>query len=361
MADQLKEMFNQKYFEKLSDEFSKAYKPFDKKKFLKEVTLNLEERSLNERMRYASLQLNNFLPTSFSASIDILKEVIPNMPRGYTSLLFPDYVGVFGLNDFDTSLKALHYFTKFGSSEFAIREFYRKDFDKTLKQMYKWSEDENHHVRRLSSEGSRPRLPWSFKLDEVIKNPKLTLPILETLKGDEEIYVQKSVANHLNDISKEHPKLVLDTISKWKGISKQTDWVIKHGSRTLLKAGDEKVLKLFGTGNSKDIAITDFQLNKNKIKFGDSVSFNFNIKNSSKKRIALRIEFAIYFLKSNGTYTKKVFKISEKEIEGYGLININKSYSLKPITTRVYYSGEHKIAAIVNGKESEALSFDLKI
>lgn len=359
MAEQLKEMFNEKFFEKLSSELSKVHKKFNKNKFLIEVSHNLSERSLNERMRYTSLQLHRFLPEHFEHTIDIMKEVIPNMPRGYTNLLFPDYVGVFGLEYHKTSLEALHYFTKYGSSEFAIREFFKKDFQKTIKQVYKWSEDESHHVRRLASEGSRPRLPWSFKLDEVISNPKHTLPILENLKEDKEVYVQKSVANHLNDISKENAQIFMETIKRWKGLSKQTDWIIKHGSRTLLKAGDEKVLKLFGTGDSKKVKIEEFKLEKTKIKFGNALNFEFSIHNESQKNNSLRIEFALYFLKSNGTYTKKVFKISEKEISGLTSIRVQKSYSLKPITTRVYYPGEHKISIIVNGKESEIISFEL--
>lgn len=359
MAEQLKEMFNEKYFEKLGTEIYQVYKNFDKKKFLNEVKYNLSERSLNERMRYTSLQLHKFLPEDFEHSVDIMKKVIPNMPQGYTNLLFPDYVSVFGLDHEKAALEALHYFTKFGSSEFAIRVFLRKDFQNTIKVMYQWSEDENHHVRRLSSEGSRPRLPWSFKLDEVIRNPKHTLPILENLKEDKEVYVQKSVANHLNDISKENDQIFMDTIRRWKGLSKQTDWIIKHGSRTMLKAGDEKVLKLFGTGDSKKVEIEEFKLEKTKIKFGHALNFEFTIRNYSKKNNSLRIEFALYFLKSNGTYTKKVFKISEKEIHGLASIKVQKTYTFKPITTRVYYPGEHKISVIVNGKESDILPFKL--
>jgi 3-methyladenine DNA glycosylase AlkC len=359
MAEQLKEMFNQQFYEKLGSEFHKAYPRFDLKLFLKDVTHSIEDRSLNERMRHTSVTLKNYLPPSFLRTIEIMKKVAPNMPQGYTNLLFSDYVSLYGIEEYDLSIDALHYFTQYGSSEFAIRVFLKKEFNKTLKKMYKWSEDNNCHVRRLASEGSRPRLPWSFKLDEVINNPHLTLPILENLKSDKEIYVQKSVANHLNDISKDHPKLILDIIKKWKGISKQTDWIIKHGSRTLLKAGDEKVLKVFGTANAKDITISDFHLKNSKLRLGDNLEFTFDITNTSSKAIALRIEFAIYFLKSNNTYTKKVFKISEKKIKAYDTINIQKVFSIKPITTRVYYAGNHKVSYIVNGKEGEIKTFSL--
>ncbi|MGZ4091244.1 MAG: DNA alkylation repair protein, partial [Bacteroidia bacterium] len=242
----LKEVFNKKFYESLAKEFKKVDKNFDAKKFVSEVTKDLDTLELNQRLRKTTEVLKKHLPQDFKKSVTVLKKVIPNIGRGYTTLVFPDYVGMYGKNDIDTSLEALKYFTKFGSSEFAIREFLKKDFNKTIRAMKQWAKDKDHHVRRLASEGSRPRLPWSFKLDKVIENPKLTLPILELLKKDEELYVRKSVANHLNDISKEHPKVVLDIVKNWKGASAHTDWILKHASRSLLKQGHTEILAHFG-------------------------------------------------------------------------------------------------------------------
>lgn len=179
-------MFNKKFYERLAVEFQKADKNFNPEKFLAEVTEGMEELSLNERMRKTSVALKNNLPVNYKHAVSALFRVIPEMGRGYTNLLFPDYVGMYGHGHFELSMEALKYFTGFGSSEFAIREFLKRDFKRTIGVMQAWTGDRDHHVRRLASEGSRPRLPWSFKLDQVIKEPAHTQAILESLKEDPE-------------------------------------------------------------------------------------------------------------------------------------------------------------------------------
>ncbi|MBA3971400.1 MAG: DNA alkylation repair protein, partial [Bacteroidetes bacterium] len=205
MAEALKDMFNKKFYERLALEFQKADKNFHPDKFVKQVVKDIDALSLNQRMRNTTMVLKQHLPADYSKAIDILSKVIPEFKSHYTSLLFPDFIGQYGHDDFKLSIEALKYFTQFGSSEFAIREFLKRDLNKTLGVMKKWAEDKNHHVRRLASEGSRPRLPWSFNLDPIAKDPELTRPILEMLKSDSELYVKKSVANHLNDFSRINP------------------------------------------------------------------------------------------------------------------------------------------------------------
>ncbi len=359
MAEQLKNMFDYKYYNNLSIEFNKVYKQFDSKNFTKEVTKKLDTLELNERLRNTAVILNKYLPENYKTTIKILNEVIPNLKTGYTTLVFPEYTALYGLHDFDTSLNALKFFTKFGSSEFAIRVFLKADFNKTIKVLYNWANDDNQHVRRLASEGSRPRLPWSFKLDNVIKNPTLTLPILEILNADKEVYVQKSVANHLNDISKDNPDFVINAIKNWKGKSNETDWILKHGSRTLLKQGNQTVLKFFGVSQAKELQVVNFKILTPKVKMGELVKFNFAINNNGNKKIVARLEFAIYFNKKNGDLNRKVFKISEREINAGKIVEFEKNFSFRPITTRVYYKGKHNISIIVNGKESEICNFIL--
>ncbi len=170
----LKEMFNKAFYEKLAQEINKIEKNFKSQGFVKEMMTVLEPLSLNERMRQTTHALHRHLSGTYKKRIELMNKVIPAMPGGYTNLLFPDYVGVYGREDMKLSLEALKYFTQFGSSEFAIREFLKQDFEYTLRVMKQWTKDKNHHVRRLASEGSRPRLPWSFKLDAIIKRPELT-------------------------------------------------------------------------------------------------------------------------------------------------------------------------------------------
>lgn len=224
--------------------------------------------------------------------------------------------------------------------------------------MKAWAKNENVHIRRLASEGCRPRLPWSFKLDEVIKNPILTLPILESLKEDNELYVKKSVANHINDFSKEHPDLVLKILKNWKNNNSNTQWILKHGARTLLKQGNQKALQHFGVKENKQIELTSIKLKNKQIKIGDNLGFDFQITNNSLKTINIRVEYAIYFKISNNKHNKKVFKISERQINPKEKINFNKKHSFKPLSTRRYYEGTHFIAPIINGKEFEKQKFN---
>ncbi len=359
MAEQLKEMFNKVFYEHLANEFSEVHKPFHPKAFVKDVTQNLSELSLNQRLRNTSVVLKTYLPADYKKSIDILLEVIPNLKAGYTTLIFPDFVGLYGHDDFDISMKALKYFTQFGSSEFAIREFLKRDFDKTINVMLQWTTDKNHHVRRLASEGSRSRLPWSFKLDEVVKNPVKTLPILEALKEDEELYVKKSVANHLNDISKDNAEWMLKVLKQWNSDNPHTLWIKKHASRSLIKKGNSASLSLFDFEKNARVKVEKFKLLNPVINLGEVLQFEFDVvskKNNSQK---LAIDFKIRYVKKNGELSPKVFKLKELELLANKKIHIIKKQIFKDFTTRKHYAGTHFVEIIVNGNSVAKTSFQL--
>lgn len=355
----LKEMFNKNFYETFAAEFGKADKNFNVKKFLEDVTGNMEDLSLNQRMRNTSVVLKNYLPDDFKRSIKIMEKVIPHTKRGYTNLVFPDFVGLYGHAHFDLSLEALKYFTTFGSSEFAIREFLKRDFMRTIKVMYTWAEDKDYQVRRLSSEGSRPRLPWSFKLDDVIKNPSLTKPILETLKQDEELYVRKSVANHLNDISKENPDYMLALMNSWDKKNPHTAWIIKHASRSLIKKGHAGSLSVFDFEKNAKVRIENFKLNKTKIKLGESFLFEFDIVSEKPKDQKLVIDYVIHYRKKSGELSPKVFKLKEVVLIAKQKITVSKKQVFKDFTTRKHFMGKHEIEIQVNGKILDRQTFHL--
>ncbi|MCW3077212.1 MAG: hypothetical protein JWO32_1821 [Bacteroidetes bacterium] len=355
----LKEMFNKKFFEHLAKEIKKVDKKFNEKQFVYLATNNLHSLELNQRLRRTTEALKESLPEDYKTSVLILKKVIPNVSKGYTTLVFPDFVGLYGKKHLKFSLEALKYFTSFGSSEFAVREFLKTDFASTIRVMKQWAKDKDHHVRRLASEGSRPRLPWSFKLQNVIDNPELTLPILELLKEDEELYVRKSVANHINDFSKKHPDVVGNIVKNWKGLSPHTDWILKHASRSLLKAGHSEILAHFGIRHNSAVETLDFKLANKIIKIGEDIGFAFSLHNKSAKKIKVRVEYALYFRLSSGNLSKKVFKISERDLEKDQTIKFERRHSFKLITTRKYHIGTHKVALIINGKEGKPAEFRL--
>ena len=357
----LKELFNKSYFLHLADEIKKAFKSFDSINFVKEVTQNLNSLSLIERMRNTSIVLKNYLPQDYKKAISILYKVIPNTQRGYTNLVFPDFVGLYGHNHFDISLEALKYFTQFGSSEFAIREFLKRDFDKTIKVMNQWAKDKNHHVRRLASEGSRPRLPWSFKLDEVINNPKSTQSILETLKTDEELYVKKSVANHLNDLSKDNTEHMLQIIKSWDNSNMHTAWIIKHASRTLIKKGNVQSLAIFDFEKNHKLKLENFKIIKPKLKLGESLQFEFDIVSEKTTNQKLVIDYIIHYQKKGKELSAKVFKLKELTLKPKQKTTISKKQVFKEFSTRTHFSGTHFIEIQINGKVYTKHSFYLTI
>jgi 3-methyladenine DNA glycosylase AlkC len=345
----LKEMFGPAYYESLSRALVSVHPSLSVAEFMNEATASLGPLSLNHRMRHTSLVMNRFLPADFRKAVAIMKEVVPLLKPGYTNLVFPDYVSVYGAGDFDTSMEALRYFTQFGSSEFAIRTFLAADFKRTIHVMYRWSEDENVHVRRLSSEGSRPRLPWSFKLDEVISNPSVTRPILENLKTDDELYVRKSVANHLNDLTKDSPDYVLKLVAAWDS-HPHTAWIIKRGCRSLLKAGDKRSLSLFNFTKNVKIAVKKFSLHPAEVRLNDTLQFQFEVHSASRKVQRLMIDYRIHYAGKNGARGPKVFKLKELELKPGEHRMIMKKQRFQDFTTRKLHSGPHTFELLVNGE-----------
>lgn len=354
----LKEMFGQTFYKKLANTFASVYKPFQSEHFVKEVTANLENLSLNQRMRNTSIILHKHLPADYNKTIGIMKEVVPQLNGGYTTLVFPDFVSVYGTLHFRESLEALKYFTQFGSSEFAIRPFLKHDLDKTLNVMRQWSSDENHHVRRLASEGSRPRLPWSFKLDAIIEKPALTLPILENLKCDDELYVRKSVANHINDLSKDSPDYVLKLVKAWDKTHSHTAWIVKRGIRSLLKQGDKKSMALFNLTKDVKVSVKRFNLTNSVIRLNDSLQFQFDLVSEKSTIQTLMIDYRIYYFKKSGAQLPKVFKLKEITLKPGEILSIVKKQRFQDFTTRKLFSGIHVLEIVINGEVMKRMQFE---
>jgi 3-methyladenine DNA glycosylase AlkC len=355
----LKEMFNLAFYKDYARVFAEADKNFNAKQFLADVTRDIESLSLNGRLRNTSVMLRKHLGSNFKQALSILYSAAPSLRRGYTALVLPDYVALFGKDDFDLSMEALRYFTTFGSAEFAIREFLKTDFEKTLQIMHRWADDENVHVRRLASEGSRPRLPWSFKLDAIIKNPSLTQGILERLNRDPELYVRKSVANHLNDHSKDNTSYLLEVLSSWDSADQYTSWIIKHASRSLIKKGDPGAMELFGFGKDLKIELRTLSIVNSQLRLGETLTFNFSLWSGESEEQKLVIDYAIHYVKSSGATSRKVFKLKELTILPGQTILISKSQLIQDFTTRKHYSGTHKLEILVNGKMTGDASFEL--
>ena len=219
-------------------------------------------------------------------------------------------------------------------------------------QMRQWSLHESAKVRRLATEGSRPRLPWAMGIPMLKIDPSLILPILGNLKNDPSESVRRSVANNLNDISKDNPEVVLRLAKEWLGQSKETDALVKHGCRTLLKQGHAGILNHYGL-DTIGLVFTDFYISTPIVNMGDAMTFSFFIQNNNAADKTLRLEYGLYYKKANGTLARKVFKISERIYKGAERVVIERKQSFRPITTRVFHSGEHQLSLIINGEEQK--------
>lgn len=357
----LKHMFSPALLQSIGDRLKSEYPSFDTALWMAQFsTYEWNAAELKQRVNLVARAFYHTLPQDYNKAISILKPVSQCMYYGYAGVVFSEYVALYGRSHWELSMEALAVFTQTSTAEFAIRPFIVDDPAKAMKQMEKWSKHPNHHVRRLSSEGCRPRLPWGMKLQLCIDDPYMTYAILDRLKGDSELYVRKSVANHLNDIAKDHPAVALEFAQAWQGHSPEADWVVRHGLRGLLKSGHAEALALMGQSPSKHIAVTHFGIAKKKLQLGDTLELTVALENKGRKHENLRLEYAIDYVKSTGKTGRKVFQWSMKPIAP-GSHQFKKAQRLVNMTTRVHYTGRHSVHVIVNGVVLSSASFDLAV
>jgi 3-methyladenine DNA glycosylase AlkC len=338
---------------------SAVYPAFKAKAFLKQAQDGLAELSVMQRMARVSESLHAVLPLGYEDSLDVLFQLAPRRDRGCVSMWRPHDGGGSGGPAVGPSLPALKYFTTFGSSEFAIRHFLRSDLERSLELMHDWAQDDNHHVRRLASEGSRPRLPWSFRLEAVQANPRLAAGILDRLKADDSLYVRKSVANHLNDVTKEHPEWVLDVIEGWSLENKHTAWIAKHALRSLIKQGDVRALTVIGAGAKAEVELLDVRVEPAVVRLGETITLSFTVKSTVPVEQRLVIDYAIDYVKANGGVSAKVFKLKTLELAGFGSEVVVRRQVIRDFTTRKHHVGRHGVRVMVNGEVLAGSMFEI--
>ncbi len=360
-APALKEMFNEARYRKMARDLAAVLPGFNQRRFLQLTLPDLEPLALLQRLRRATEALHATLPADYRKALIVLRGVAPRWGEGFTALVLPDFVGLYGREDFDRSVDALKFFTQFGSSEFAIREFLRLDLHRTLRVMTQWSRDKDEHVRRLASEGCRPRLPWSFKLRELIADPSPAAPILENLRADPSLYVRKSVANHLNDITKDHPEWVLARIDGWDLANKPTAWIAKRALRTLIKRGDRRALAVIGAGERAAIRVDTFSVSPPRIRLGEEVALACRLTSTAHEPQRLVIDYSVHYVKQSGSASAKVFKWKEVTLAPGATLELGKRQRIRDFTTRRHHAGEHGVELMVNGERLGAGRFHLSI
>lgn len=366
MAEPLKEMYNPEVLKQFGNKVKSVYEPFQVDSFLNAIfDSTWEALSLKERMRKITMALGEHLPADYPGAIDVLMTLGNEAQQGLF-VGFPDFIEVYGqeTEHWDLSIKALEYFTQGSSAEFAVRPFILSEPKRMMAQMRKWALSDNEHVRRLASEGCRPRLPWGQALTIFKENPKPVLEVLELLKRDPSLYVRKSVANNLNDISKDHPWLVLETAKAWKEQHAYTDWIIRHGCRGLLRMEHPEAYALFGYANlnENELLITDavLEIEPNVVSIGESTTLSWGLTIAEQTEKRVRIEYAVDYVKANGKQSRKKFLLVDHHFAKSETIKRTRSLHWADLSTRKHYPGEHRISLIVNGVCFAETSIDLR-
>ena len=363
MPELLKNMYSEELLRKLAMNFKAAYQPFQADDFLSDVMDETWDKlELKARMRQITVNLRRHLPDDYEQAIGIINQVVADFPHGlngFVFMCFPDFVEVYGQEErhWDVSIAALERYTMISSSEFAVRPFIINHEERMMRQMAEWALHEDENVRRLASEGCRPSLPWAQALPSFKKDPTPVLRVLELLKADPSLYVRKSVANNLNDISKTHPELVAEIAKAWYGKNGHTDWIVKHGCRTLLKKGNRDALSIFGMADADSVEIHGFTLGAVPVFIGMDLLFSFQVE--AKRAAKVRLEYGVDYVKANGGRNRKMFQISELAFQENTKKAYTRKHSFADVSTRKHYPGTHSVTLIVNGAERGTLDFEV--
>ncbi|MDJ0924112.1 MAG: DNA alkylation repair protein [Acidimicrobiia bacterium] len=318
-----------------------------------------EDRALKQRIRHIAVTVRAFLPEDYGQALTIMRAAAQVVDAGWMSVwAFNDFVEEYGVDQPDLSLPALEQFTKLASAEFAVRPFIARYPDRMAAQMLEWARDEDPLVRRLASEGFRPRLPWGMGLPALKQDPSPILPVLAELRQDPSEDVRRSVANNLNDISKDHPELVVDLLAVWGDGTPEMEALTKHALRTLLKKGHPGALQLLGFG-AADVNVDEVVVTPAQGRIGEHVTLEFTVTSTAADTQLLMVDYAVVFQNVSGTGSRKVFKGTVADLGAGESLKLRRKMSLAQQTTRRIIPGPHSVDVQVNGAVLASAQFDV--
>lgn len=268
-------------------------------------------------------------------------------------------VGQHGVADFDRSMRLLKEMTKRFTSEFAIRHFLLADQARAIATLADWVDDPSPHVRRLVSEGARPRLPWAARLPGLIRDPSPLLPLLKRLRDDPEPYVRRSVANHLNDIAKDHPQLITALAADWcRGANANRDALLRHACRGLIKQGDAAALAVFGRHPPR-VEAGPLALSTHAVRMGEAMELRMRLRSTSSDTQQLTVDYVLHLRKANGRLSPKVFKGALLNLAPGEEQEFRRTHRFREVTTRRHYMGENAVSLRINGQDTAPVAFSL--
>ncbi len=372
MAETLKSRFGLPVVTTLAKSLAAAWPPFDAAAFVREASSGFDELELMGRAAHLAEVMQRHLPADFaSAGKILLASLGPDPSAGddddrKTQFFFylPHvlFVGRYGLQHFELSMRLQHALTQRFTAEFSIRRFLEHDPAKTLDRLALWATDPSEHVRRLVSEGTRPRLPWAPRLREFQRDPEPVLRLLELLKDDPSLYVRRSVANNLNDIGKDNPQLLMATARRWLvDASPQRRWIVEHGLRSAVKRAEPAALELLGYGHAARLAVDKVSISPQVVVVGDTLTIGCELHNPLRRPQEALVDLRLHYVKANGSSSPKVFKLKRLQIGPGESVRLVKRLSMAQKTTRRHHAGEHRVDLLINGKAHPLGSFDLRL
>lgn len=365
MADPLKTFFDGRAVRRLSAMLHAADPGFPVARFVAEASRGLDELELLDRARHIAAAMARALPDDFERAADvILRSLGSPLPAGEGNGMAPFlylphviFAAERGLDDFDAAMRLQKELTRRFTAEFSIRVYLERHPERTLATLAAWAADPDPHVRRLVSEGTRPRLPWAPRLRAFQKDPRPVLALLELLKDDPEPYVRRSVANNLNDIGKDHPDLLVATCARWlRGAGEGRRWIVGHALRWLVKRGHPGALVVLGFGDAAGVQV-EGEIRPRRATIGGRVVVAVVVANRGRKAATAAVDLAVHFVKANGGAKAKVFKGRNLELAPGVSASFEKAISLAQHTTRRHYPGRHLVEARVNGRKVPIGSF----
>jgi 3-methyladenine DNA glycosylase AlkC len=377
MAEPFKNLIDRGAVDLIALHVGRAWQGFEHRRFVQAAAADLDRLELKARVMQLARALVATLPADVDRAAAILEASLgpPGEGDALASLRSSD-AGLAGWPVWPLTeaialiaaehapargLLALHAMTQRLSAEFALRPFLIRHPGLGFETLLRWSADPSAHVRRLVSEGSRPRLPWGLRLQALVADPSPTLPLLRVLQDDPSAYVRRSVANHLNDIAKDHPALIAQWLADHlPQAGAERSALLRHASRTLVKQGDAAVLASWGLGAAFSGQL-QLSLSPPALRVGNALRLTVQLHSGSRQPQRLAIDYAVHHVKADGSTRPKVFKGWVIELAAGATRRLDKHHSMKPVTTRRYHPGRHALDLRINGEVLAETAFDLQL
>jgi 3-methyladenine DNA glycosylase AlkC len=336
---------------RLAAELAAAWPQFSRRRFVTGLASTLEPLTLMARVDLLADRLIDGLPDAFGDAASVLWRTLESPTfTGWMTLPCGIYGARCGIDHPEIALPLLAGLTPRWSSEGPIRPFIERHPDLTYDHLRRWVTDDDEHVRRLVSEGTRPRLPWAPQLRSLIADPSPNVPLLDALVEDPSPYVRRSVANHLNDLSKDHPTLALDLARRWHGRGAGAAWVVRHGLRTLVKRGDPDALRLLGAHVDAEVRLQSLAVDRDRIRIGEATTITFTMELTSGAPAVVEIDYRIHYMGAQGPKAPRVFKLSRRRLEPGAVTTISRRHSFDHVSIRRIHPGSHAIDVQANGR-----------